>query len=250
MNDLLQNIPHLVIYGYVFIIGICLGSFFLVVGYRLPKRESLLKNSHCESCQHPLSALQLIPLVSYLIARGKCKYCQEKISISTLIFELLCGCLFAFSTWLFWGQREMLIAWSLTALLLIISATDFLYQLIPNKIVGPFFVGGIFLRLLIPQNDLWWYPLAGFFAGFLPLFLLGAASKKGMGGGDIKLFAVLGVYIGPIQVLITLFVASLIALLFYIARFIFSGKMQKFIPFGPFIAIGTGIVYFMAAGLP
>lgn len=243
MNEILQYIPMPLLIGYLFIIGMCLGSFFLVVGWRVPKKESLLTRSHCDDCQQPLGVRELIPVLSYLILKGKCRKCQNKIPLIALIYEVMIGCLFAGITLLFWGTAEVIAAWCLLALLAIISASDIFYQLIPNKVLAPFLASGIGLRLIQPQNEFWWYWLAGFFAGFLPLYLLAELSKKGMGGGDIKLFAVLGVYIGPIQVLAVLFSASCLAVIFYLIQML-RGKVQsRYIAFGPFIAIAAGIVY-------
>ncbi len=78
MNEILQQIPMGLIIGYLFIIGMCLGSFFLVVGWRIPKKESLLTRSHCDDCQQTLGARDLIPVLSYLILKGKCRKCQKK----------------------------------------------------------------------------------------------------------------------------------------------------------------------------
>lgn len=243
MNEILQQIPMGLIIGYLFIIGMCLGSFFLVVGWRVPKKESLLTRSHCDDCQQTLGARDLIPVLSYLILKGKCRKCQKKFPLIAFLYEVLIGMLFTGTTLLFWGTAEVIAAWCLLALLAIISASDIFYQLIPNKVLAPFFAGGIGLRLIQPQNEFWWYWLVGFFAGFLPLYLLAELSKKGMGGGDIKLFAVLGVYIGPVQVLTVLFVASCLAVIFYVIQMLRGKVKSRYIAFGPFIAIATGMVY-------
>lgn len=247
MNLLNIYIPTVVIYSYIFIIGMCLGSFFMVVGFRVPRKETILGRSHCESCQKTLTASQLIPIVSYFYLRGKCKYCASKIGRMAPVFEALTGFLFVAAAVLLQLKRETIVGWTLLSLLLIISVTDILYRVIPNKILLPFFILGMVERLFIPQNDYWWYPLVGFIVGFFPLFILGELSKDGMGGGDIKLFAVLGIFLGPIQVLISLFISAVIALITYIFLYIYKGEKQKYIPFGPFIAIGSMLVYFVSA---
>ena len=155
MNEILQQIPMGLIIGYLFIIGMCLGSFFLVVGWRVPKKESLLTRSHCDDCQQTLGARDLIPVLSYLILKGKCRKCQKKIPLIAFLYEVLIGMLFTGTTLLFWGTAEVIAAWCLLALLAIISASDIFYQLIPNKVLAPFFAGGIGLRLIQPQNEFW-----------------------------------------------------------------------------------------------
>lgn len=246
MNIFNYTIPEGIIYSYIFIIGMCLGSFFMVVGYRLPQKETLKGRSHCEACQQELTWQQLIPVVSYLFLRGKCYYCSSRIGAIVPVFEVLSGMGFLLIATIFNMKSEVLVGWTLLSLLLIISVSDVLYQLIPNQVLLPFFLVAILERAIIPQNDCWWYPLVGFLAGFIPLYILGEASNGGMGGGDIKLFAVLGIFLGPIQILVSLFLSALTALIFYVFWFAYKRKKQKYIPFGPFIAVSTVIVYLFA----
>ncbi|MBP1042797.1 prepilin peptidase [Vagococcus sp. BWB3-3] len=243
MNIFGVYVPEIVMYLYIFIIGMCLGSFFMVVGYRVPKGETLSGRSHCDACHHQLKAWQLIPGISYLLLKGKCHYCSSKIGVFSPVFEVISGVLFVMSAVLLQLTPETIVSFTMMSLLLIITVSDLEYQVIPNKVLLPFFILALVERLLIPQNDYWWYSFAGFLVGFLPLFLLTMVKDQSMGGGDIKLFAVLGIFIGPLQVLFVLFVASLVALIYYIVIFLIKRTSQKQVPFGPFIAIGTIIVY-------
>lgn len=247
MNILSYTIPARIVYCYIFIIGMCLGSFFMVAGFRIPRKETLLGRSHCENCQQELTWWQLIPIVSYVFLKGKCKYCASKIGVSAPVFEGLSGLLFMLTALVFDLSPEVLVGWTMLSLLLIISVSDALYQVIPNKVLLPFFIAAILERTLIFQNDFWWYPLAGFLVGFVPLYILGEVSKNGMGGGDIKLFAVLGIFVGPLQVFLSLFLSAVLALIFSVIWSIYKKERQKFIPFGPFIAIGTMLVYLISA---
>ncbi|MBL1229150.1 prepilin peptidase [Enterococcus sp. BWB1-3] len=249
MNILSYTIPSSIVYCYIFVIGMCLGSFFMVAGYRIPRKETLVGRSHCENCQHELAWWQLIPVVSYIFLRGKCKYCTSKIGAAAPVFELFTGTLFMGTAMQFNFSPEVLVGWLLISLLLIISVSDVLYQIIPNKVLLPFFIAAVLERIIIPQNQHWWYPAAGFLVGFIPLYILGEVSKKGMGGGDIKLFAVLGVFLGPVQVFASLFFAALIALIFALIWFAYKKERQKYIPFGPFIAISSVLVYLISAGI-
>lgn len=249
MNILSYTISARIVYCYIFIIGMCLGSFFMVAGYRIPRKETLMGRSHCEECQQELAWWQLIPVVSYVFLKGKCAYCTSKIGAAAPVFEVLAGILYMVTAIIFELSPEVLVGWTLISLLLIISVSDAVYQIIPNKVLLPFFIAAILERILIPQNDYWWYPLAGFLVGFVPLYLLGEVSKNGMGGGDIKLFAVLGIFLGPVQVFLSLFLSAVIALVFAIIISVYKKEKQKYIPFGPFIAISSVLVYLFSGGL-
>ncbi|WP_314061532.1 prepilin peptidase [uncultured Vagococcus sp.] len=246
--SVLGLVPKIIIYFYIFIIGMCLGSFFMVVGYRVPKKETLSGRSHCDTCQHQLAAWQLIPGISYLMLKGKCHYCSSKIGVQAPLFEVLTGVLFVMSAVLLQLTPETIVSLTMISLLLIIAVSDIKYRLIPNKVLLPFFILALIERFLIPQTDYWWYPFAGFLVGFLPLYVLTLVKGQAMGGGDIKLFAVIGIFIGPIQVMVSLFVASVVALIFYVGSFLVKQKQSKLIPFGPFIGIGTLLVYQYGTG--
>lgn len=246
--SVLGLVPKIIIYFYIFIIGMCLGSFFMVVGYRVPKKETLSGRSHCDTCQHQLAAWQVIPGISYLILKGKCRYCSSKIGVQAPLFEVLTGVLFVMSAVLLQLTPETIVSLTMISLLLIIGVSDTKYQIIPNKVLLPFFALALIERYLIPQNEYWWYPFAGFLVGFLPLFLLTEVKGQAMGGGDIKLFAIIGIFIGPFQVIAVLFVASVVALIYYLGMILMRRQSSKFIPFGPFIGIGTLLVYQYSTG--
>ncbi|MGY3777471.1 prepilin peptidase [Isobaculum melis] len=248
MNVVQQNINPIFVYSYIFIIGMCLGSFFMVVGYRIPRKETLMGKSHCEHCQNQLRWWQVIPLFSYILLKGKCSFCTSKIGVIYPILEVFIGFLFVASAYFLRLTPEVLVSFTFICLLFTISVSDILYRIIPNKVLLPFLIVGLIERLLIPQNDSWWYPLVGILAGFLPLFLIGLLKEQAIGGGDIKLFAVVGIFIGPIGVLISLFLSSVIAIIFHVFSFFSSKEKQKYIPFGPSIAIGSLIIYLFTSG--
>lgn len=220
----------------------------MVVGYRIPRKETIAGRSHCEACGETLVWWQLLPLVSFLVLKGKCRHCSSKIGLINPISEVLMGGLFTSSAVLLKLRPETLVSWTLICLLFTITVADLVYQIIPNKVLGFFFLVGVIERIVIPQNDLWWYPLAGFLAGFLPLFLLGLLNEQSVGGGDIKLFAVVGIFLGPIGVLLSLFLSAVIAIIGYVIILIYRQKRQKIIPFGPSIAIGSWIIYQFISG--
>lgn len=233
-----------------FIYGLIFGSFFNVVGLRVPKKESIIAPpSHCPICNHRLGVLDLIPVLSYVFLRGKCRKCKTKISAIYPFMELMTGLLFAFSYWMIGFQIELLVALLFVSLLIIITVSDIQYMLIPNKILLPFGIVLLILRFIFPLSP-WWDSLAGAMIGFGLLLFIGIVSKGGMGGGDIKLFFVIGLVLGTLHTVLTLFLAALIGSVIGLIILRIKGKGRKTpIPFGPSIAFAALIAYFFGTEL-
>ncbi len=222
-----------------------MGSFFNVVGLRVPIKQSIVTpRSSCPICKHQLKAYELLPVLSYLIQKGKCRGCQSRISPIYPAIELLTGILFMTAPYAVGWSGELVIALTLISMFMVIVVSDIHYMIIPDKILIWF--AGIFLleRILIPLTP-WWDGLLGAAAGFLLLLLIAVVSKGGMGFGDVKLYALLGFVIGLKLVLLSFFLSTLFgaviggsALLFRII------KRRQPIPFGPFIAAGTLTAYY------
>ncbi|WP_223702932.1 prepilin peptidase [Sutcliffiella deserti] len=228
-----------------FTFALLLGSFYNVVGLRVPKGMSIVApRSHCTSCKTTLTGIDLIPVLSYVFSKGRCRYCQQAVSPIYPLFELLTAVLFVLAPLLMGWTYELVIAWTLISMLIIIVITDIHYMLIPNKILLFFFVLFILERIFIPYQSIPDH-LIGLAVGFAIPFLVALVSKGGMGGGDIKLFAVLGFVLGWEQVILTFFLASLIGMLVAIVGMLF-GKIKKGVPFpfGPSIAAAALISYF------
>lgn len=244
-----------------FIFGLILGSFYNVVGYRLPKKESLaFPSSHCTVCNHKLGPLELIPVLSFVFLGGKCKVCKTKISWYYAVFELVTGILFMLSYLKFGFSFDCFISLVLVSLLVIIIISDYKYFIIPDKIivlgiillsVGSFFRGGFSAErfdLILALKDSGLALVNGllsFFFMFI-LKLLGdfLFKKESMGGGDIKLMFVIGQVLGFPLSIISIFLASFIA--FPVALIITYKKSNHEIPFGPFLSIATLILYFFS----
>ncbi len=229
----------------IFLVGLVFGSFYNVVGLRVPRKESLVyPSSHCTSCQRQLMALDLVPVLSYLFLRGTCRGCGLKISWLYPAIELLTGGLFAFAYFELNWSLEFIVALSFISLLVIIVVSDFTYLLIPDKILLfflPFLVIGRVLSPLTP----WWDSLVGALVGFSILYSIAVLSKGGMGGGDIKFFFLIGLVLGTIHTLLTLFFAAFIGMIIGIVVLLKRKQgRQTPIPFGPSIAIAATIVYF------
>jgi leader peptidase (prepilin peptidase)/N-methyltransferase len=228
-----------------FFYGLLLGSFFNVVGLRVPKGESIVKpRSHCPSCKRTLTAWELIPVVSYVIQSGKCRGCGSRISSLYPLMELATAVLFTISPLLVGWSKELVISWTLISLLIIIIVSDIRYMVIPDKVLLFFAVIFIIERIFIPLHP-WWDSLVGAIIGFSLLLLIAFVSKGGMGGGDIKLFALLGFVLGGKMVLLAFFFSTLYGTIFGLIGMVL-GKVRRGepMPFGPYIAMGTLTVYF------
>lgn len=228
-----------------FIYGIVFGSFFNVVGLRIPKKESIVSPpSYCTVCDRKLGTLDLIPVFSYVFLRGKCRNCGVKISPIYPTMEFVTGLLFAYSFYKLGFQVELMVALVFISLLVIITVSDLAYMLIPNKILLPFGIVLFGLRLVSPLTP-WWDSVLGAAVGFGLLLLIGLVSKGGMGGGDIKLFLVIGLVLGTVHTLLTLFLAALIGSVVGVFILGKKGKGRKTpIPFGPSIGAAALISYF------
>lgn len=230
---------------YFFTIGLVLGSFFNVVGLRVPEYISIVKpRSACPNCKTTLSPIELIPVISFILQKGKCRNCQTTISPIYPIFELLTGILFAFSFYYFGLTSELIVGLTLISLLMIIVVSDFKHMIIPDKVLLFFTPLFIVERIFIPLYP-WWNPMTGAAVGFGLLLLIAIISKGGMGGGDIKLFAVLGIVLGWKLVLLAFFISTLFGAVFgLIGMLMKKVKRGKPMPFGPYIALGTLVTYF------
>lgn len=233
-----------------FIYGITFGSFFNVVGLRVPKKESIISPpSHCTTCDRQLKFLDLVPVLSFVVLKGKCRGCGSKISGLYPFMELVTGIVFALSFYKLGFSMELVVAILFMSLLVIITVSDIAYMLIPDKALLPFAVVFLVLRLVVPL-DSWWDSLAGAVVGFSILLLIAVVSKGGMGGGDIKLFFLIGLVLGCMQTLLTLFLAAVIGSIVGIVILKKSGQGRKTpVPFGPSIALAAVITYFWGDNL-
>lgn len=236
---------NLLMVTFMAMIGAILGSFFNVVGLRVPKNESIIvPPSHCPNCKHRLSALDLIPVFSYGLLRGKCRACGIRISPIYALIEAATAFLFAFATWHIGWTWELVVALLFISLLMIITVSDINYMLIPDKVLLFFLPLLIIGRIISPLTP-WWDSVLGAAVGFLILWFIAIVSKGGMGGGDIKLFFLIGLVLGTMNTLLTLFFAALLGLVFGGVLLITCKQGRKTpIPFGPAIVIAALVVYF------
>ena len=230
--------------------GLVLGSFYNVVGLRIPKGESIVSPpSHCTACNRRLTAIELIPVISYVIQGGKCKGCKTRVSPIYCVTEIVTAVLFVASYLAFGLTAELAVALLLVSLLVIINVSDLAYMLIPNKILL-FFLPLLMAARIFSPLEPWWDSILGAVFGFVLLLLIAIISKGGMGGGDIKLFLLIGLVLGTVNTLLTLFLASLIGMIIGMIVLKVRGQGRKTpIPFGPSIALGAIITYFYGQAL-
>jgi leader peptidase (prepilin peptidase)/N-methyltransferase len=235
---------------FLFLLGLVFGSFYNVVGLRVPQKESIVQPpSHCTKCQRQLTALDLVPVLSYVFFGGKCRSCGNKIAWIYPVMELLTGLLFAFAYRQLGWSIEFIVALFFISLLVIIVVSDIAYMLIPNKVLLFFLPFLIIGRVLSPLTP-WWDCAVGAVVGFGILYSIAVISNGGMGGGDIKLFFLIGLVLGTMHTLLTLFIAAVIGMIVGLVVLTKNKQGRKTpIPFGPSIALAAIIVYFYGDSL-
>ncbi len=224
----------------IFLFGMLVGSFFNVCIYRIPQGQSILyPPSHCTQCQRRLQIIDLIPVLSYVLLQGRCRYCGASYSSRYALVELLTGCLFVWCYTVFGIGFPLIKALILTSFLLVITFIDYDHQLILDKVLLFMAGAGALIECLTPSVGLL-SVLAGSLAGGGLLLLIAIASKGGMGGGDIKLATVLGIYLGAKLTLLALFLSFVIGGVVAVFILLLKRKGRRdCIPFGPFIAAGA-----------
>ena len=232
----------------LFILGTIFGSFYNVVAYRLPKGESILyPSSHCPNCNHKLKPLELIPILSYILQKGKCVNCKDKISIFYPISEIICGLLFVICYLSFGISYNLIIALTFASLLIIVILSDYYYMIIEDSILIIFSILLIVEIYFISGLDVLLNSLLSALISFIIMLLLKLFGdfifkRESMGGGDIKLMAVFGLVIGWELSIISIFLSAFIAL--PISVFILKTNKNHEIPYGPFLSIAALIIYF------
>lgn len=241
---------------FTFLIGIIIGSFLNVCIYRLPLGQSIVvPPSHCMSCNKRLGVKDLVPILSYVFLRGKCRHCGVGFSPRYALVELLTGLLFAGVTYVV-GLSPLLIAYLIfTAFMVVIIFIDYDHQLILDKVLLPFAVIGVIINYLfgniVTMEPFGWNVLYGALTGggILLAIAIGSlliAKQEGMGMGDVKFAAALGIWLGWQLTLEMLFLSFLFGGIGGIVCLLFLGKGRKtMIPFGPYIAIAalTTVLY-------
>jgi leader peptidase (prepilin peptidase)/N-methyltransferase len=232
---------------YIFLtsVGAAVGSFLNVLIFRIPEGQSIvLPSSHCQKCGHAIRVYDNIPIISYLILRGKCRDCHEKISLQYPIVEAITAVMSLLLFLKFGLSFKYLSSFIFTCALIAITFIDLRHQIIPDVISLPgipvFFLLAIFF-MDVPI----WEALLGILIGGGCLFAIAfiyeiITKREGMGGGDIKLLAMLGAFLGWKSLFFVLFASSLLGAVVGVSAMIVKGQDMKYaVPFGPFLSIAA-----------
>jgi leader peptidase (prepilin peptidase)/N-methyltransferase len=236
--------------GEVLVFGLLVGSFLNVCIHRLPLRLSVIRpGSRCPACKAPIRFYDNIPVVSYLLLRGRCRGCGGSISWRYPVVELTNGLGYVFILHRFGLSWTAVVHAALFSALLVVTFIDLDHQIIPDRITLP----GIGLGVLASATVLphgWVQGVIGLFVGGGLFYLIADLSERilkqeGMGGGDIKLMAMLGAFLGWRQVLLITFVGALAGSVVGLILMTAMGRSRREpVPFGPFLSLGAVVSLF------
>lgn len=230
-------------------LGICIGSFLNVCIYRIPRKEDIVFTpSHCFNCGSKIKWYDLIPVISYIILKGKCRHCKENISIQYPIIELSNGAAYMGIYCIYGLSVEMVLYSALYSALLVISLIDYKHYIIPNGLVV--FIGFLGIINLVFDYNNWMTYLIGFFAVSIFLFIIAVVTGGKMGGGDIKLMAVAGFLLGWQKIILALMIGSIVGAIIGLVLIRMKViKREQQVPFGPFLAFGIMLAAILGSNI-
>ena len=235
------------IYILLFVFGTVTGSFLNVVAVRLSNNESILwPSSHCHNCEHKLKWYELIPVVSYLLQKGRSRCCKTIIPISYLIIELVTGILYMVSYHSFGFSYEFIISLIFISSLIVIIVSDIEYMIILDEVIAVSSIIIIILDWIFFGLDYTAGKIIGGILAFVSMYVIKLIGdrlfkKESMGGGDIKLMFLFGLVIGFPLSLCNIFLATFIA--FPVAVYVLLKRKDSLIPFGPFLAMSAILIH-------
>lgn len=254
-------IPNWLYYVFAGFLGACVGSLLNVCIIRIPREESVVwPPSHCRSCSHHISWWENIPLVSYIILKGRCRDCKRPISVQYPLVELL-TILLSMATWWYFHSVRFYLAYFflLVAPLIVITFIDLAHRVIPNVISLPGIIAGMGVHVLVAGKSRFQEAaidsVLGIVIGggflYLVAFLYEKIKKvEGLGGGDVKLAAMLGAFFGWRASIFILLVSSVLGSIVGLIFILITKKNTKYaLPFGPFLAAGALIYLFLGRRL-
>ncbi|MEA2440048.1 MAG: leader peptidase (prepilin peptidase) / N-methyltransferase [Thermoleophilaceae bacterium] len=227
-------------------LGLIIGSFLNVVAYRLPRGESIVKpRSRCTSCGTEVRALDNVPLISWIVLRGRCRNCSAQISARYPVIELVTGIVFAVVALARGPHLELLVDLPFAAMLIAVADIDIEHQIVPNRILAPVAIWAVAASAVVQTDRLPELLIAGASA-FTFLLVAALAYPGGMGMGDVKLAGVMGLCLGlPVApaMLIAFLTGSIVGVGIMLRHG--AGARKRKVPFGPFLALG-GLVALVA----
>lgn len=226
----------------IFLIGLIFGSFLNVCIYRLPKKESIIfPPSSCSNCNHKLKPLDLIPVLSFLYLKGKCRYCNAKISKQYPVIELITGIVFVLIYQKLGLNLYFLKGITLASIVIAMSVIDYKHFIIPDKLSIFTLISAIIFNILLRDISIKSLALAFLLGGGL-LFVIALIGP--MGGGDIKIMAGFSLYLGIEKTIAALLIAFILAGVIGIILIALKIKDRKdYIPFGPFLGGASAITF-------
>ncbi|MCF8112007.1 MAG: A24 family peptidase [Desulfobacteraceae bacterium] len=238
-----------------FCTGLCVGSFLNVCISRIPAGNSIVSpGSHCPVCGEPIRFYDNIPVISYLLLRAKCKNCAVPISIRYPAVEIITGAMAVFLLLKFGFSIPALIYFIFISSLLVITFIDIDYQIIPDSISLAGIIAGLAVSFLLPEVT-FAESVIGALVGGGSLFAVAMSyylltGREGMGGGDIKLLAMIGAFTGWQGVIFTVFAASATGTVIGLVLMAAKGRNMKFaVPFGPFLSFGAMVYLFFGQAI-
>lgn len=227
-------------YLLMLLLGLFIGSFLNLCIYRIPRGESVIfPSSYCESCGQKLKPWHLIPVLSWLILKGRCQDCKTPLDFKHPLVESLTGVLFMMLFKVYGLIPQLFVSLVLTSILIVLAFIDWNHFILPNKVILTGFLLGLFFQFFSPCIS-WIEAIMGFLLGGGFLYLLALVSDGAMGGGDIKMAALLGFYSGGQRVLIILYLGALLATLVWLFLILIGIKEKKDpIPLGTFMSVGA-----------
>ena len=222
------------------VLGALIGSFLNVVVHRLPAGESIVSpGSRCPSCGHDVAFYDNVPVLSWLLLRGRCRHCGAAISPRYPLIELLTAATFAVIVVVRGADADLVAELPFAAVLIALAAIDLEHRILPNRILLPTAIFGIVAAAAVHPGELPELLIAGV-AGFTALLLVALAKPGGMMMGDVKLAGVMGLYLGLalVPALLTAFLVGSLAGLAIIAARGMAARKEA-VPFGPFLALGA-----------
>lgn len=231
------------------VLGLVVGSFLNVVIHRVPSRESVVwPASRCPACKEPVWPRDNVPLLSYVVLRGRCRSCETGISPRYPLVEAATGALFGAAAYKFGVGLQLVSALLLIAALVSLAGTDLEHRLLPNAIVAPAALAGFVVSVFYDPGRWWVYLLSAFLVA-AGLFAIAALYPGGMGMGDVKMGGMLGVFLGPYAAL-AVFLGALAGAVTG-GSLMVAGRMGRDspLPFGVFLALGGLTVLFFGPGL-
>jgi prepilin signal peptidase PulO-like enzyme (type II secretory pathway) len=249
-----SSVKEVFLFLYITVFGAIIGSFLNVVADRVPQGESVVTPpSHCPHCQKRLQPLDLIPVMSWILLRGRCRHCQTRISWQYPLVEAVTAILWALVYGRYGWTGETIVGLLFVSFLIPLSVIDWQEWILPDRLTYPLIIIALLLRIWIREEPYGFYLAGGilgagilWFLAWISPYLFG---KEGMGLGDVKLMAGIGAVIGLTNILLALFFASVLGLAAALLLKNRGMAQEGYIPFGPFLSLGGVIVYLFGSSI-